>query len=65
MPKNTKFGIQELLPRIYSPNDNLTYHNLGAATLYTSITSNDQYQTGDALMGRINYNYNSRYYLSP
>ncbi|MCP1385060.1 SusC/RagA family TonB-linked outer membrane protein [Runella salmonicolor] len=48
----------------YSPSDNLTYHNLGAATLYPSISSNDQYQTGDALMGRINYNYNQRYYLT-
>lgn len=48
----------------YSPSDNLSYHNLGAATLYTGVNSNDQYQTGDALMGRINYNYNSRYYLT-
>lgn len=48
----------------YSPSDNLTYHNLGAATLYPSISSNDQYQTGDALMGRINYNFNQRYYLT-
>ncbi|WP_298362159.1 TonB-dependent receptor [Runella sp.] len=48
----------------YSPNDNLTYHNLAAATLYPSISSNDQYQTGDALMGRVNYNYNQRYYLT-
>lgn len=48
----------------YSPNDNLTYHNLAAATLYPSISSNDQYQTGDALMGRINYNFNQRYYLT-
>jgi TonB-linked SusC/RagA family outer membrane protein len=48
----------------YSPSDNLTYHNLAAATLYPSISSNDQYQTGDALMGRVNYNYNQRYYLT-
>ncbi|NBB22513.1 SusC/RagA family TonB-linked outer membrane protein [Runella sp. CRIBMP] len=48
----------------YSPSDNLTYHNLAAATLYPSISSNDQYQTGDALMGRINYNFNQRYYLT-
>jgi TonB-dependent starch-binding outer membrane protein SusC len=48
----------------YSPSDNLTYHNLGAATLYPSISSNDQYQTGDALMGRVNYNFNQRYYLT-
>lgn len=56
---NTRIGAEN-----YSPNDNLSYHNLGAATLYTSVTTNDQYQTGDALMGRINYNYNSRYYIT-
>jgi len=48
----------------YSPSDNLTYHSVQAATLYPSITSNDIYFTGQALMGRINYNYNSRYFLT-
>lgn len=48
----------------YSPADNLGYHNIAAATLFPSITSNDQYQTGDALMGRLNYNYDSKYYLT-
>ena len=48
----------------YSPGDNLLYHNVGAATLFPSITSNDTYFTGDALMGRINYNFNSRYFLT-
>jgi TonB-dependent starch-binding outer membrane protein SusC len=48
----------------YSPSDNLTFHNVAAATLYPSITSNDVYYTGEALMGRMNYNYNSRYFLT-
>ena len=48
----------------YSPGDNLLYHNVGAATLFPSITSNDTYFTGDALMGRISYNFNSRYFLT-
>jgi TonB-dependent starch-binding outer membrane protein SusC len=56
---NSRVGAEN-----YSPTDNLSYHNLGAATLYTSVTSNDQYQTGDALMGRINYNFDSRYYIT-
>ncbi len=48
----------------YSPSDNLLYHNVAAATLYPSITSNDVYYTGEALMGRINYNFNSKYFLT-
>ena len=48
----------------FSPSDNLSFHNIAAATLYPSITSNDQYQTGDALMGRLNYNFAQRYYLT-
>ncbi len=48
----------------YSPSDNLIYHAVQAATLYPSITSNDVYFTGQALMGRINYNFNSRYFLT-
>lgn len=48
----------------YSPSDNLIYHSVQAATLYPSITSNDVYFTGQALMGRINYNYNSKYFLT-
>lgn len=48
----------------YSPSDNLTFHAVQAATLYPSITSNDVYFTGQALMGRINYNFNSRYFLT-
>ena len=48
----------------FSPSDNLTYHNVSAATLFPSITSNDTYYTGDALMGRINYNYSQKYFLT-
>lgn len=48
----------------FSPNDNLSYNNIGAGTLPPIISSNDQYATGDALMGRINYSYNDRYLLT-
>ena len=34
------------------------------ATLPPVVNSNDQYETGDALMGRITYNYNQRYLLT-
>jgi len=48
----------------FSPSDNLNFHNIAAATLFPSITSNDVYFTGDALMGRINYNFSNRYFLT-
>jgi TonB-linked SusC/RagA family outer membrane protein len=47
----------------FSPNANLGYHNLGGAAITTTITD-DQYATGDALMGRIAYNYDQRYFLT-
>jgi hypothetical protein len=28
------------------------------------VNSDDQYETGDALMGRVNYNYNQRYFFT-
>jgi TonB-dependent starch-binding outer membrane protein SusC len=48
----------------FSPSDNLGFHNVAAATLFPSVTSNDVYFTGDALMGRINYNFNYKYFLT-
>lgn len=48
----------------FAPNDNLGYNAIQAGTLAPIVSSDDQYETGDALMGRINYNYNQRYYLT-
>ncbi len=48
----------------FAPNDNLGYNNIGAATLPPVVGSDDQYSTADALMGRLNYNFNKRYYLT-
>lgn len=48
----------------FSPSDNLTFHNVAAATLFPSITSNDIYYTGNALMGRMNYNFSNKYFLT-
>ncbi len=56
---NTLVHAENLLP-----NGNLGYNSLQSATVAPIISSDDQYATGDALMGRINYNYNQRYYLT-
>jgi TonB-dependent starch-binding outer membrane protein SusC len=47
-----------------APNGNLGYNSVQSATLPPVVSSDDQYSTGDALMGRINYNYNQRYFLT-
>ncbi len=47
----------------FSPNDVLGYHNIGAGT-FPVISSNDTYETGDALMGRLFYSYKNRYMLT-
>ena len=47
----------------FDPNDNLGYHNMGAGILPV-ISSNDQYSTGDALMGRVNYSYKDKYLIT-
>ncbi|MCX6207682.1 MAG: SusC/RagA family TonB-linked outer membrane protein [Bacteroidetes bacterium] len=48
----------------FAPNDNLSFNSIQSATLPFIASSDDQYETGDALMGRVNYNYNQRYYLT-
>lgn len=48
----------------FAPNDNLSYNSIQSGTLPAVVSSDDQYETGDALMGRINYNYNQRYFLT-
>jgi TonB-linked SusC/RagA family outer membrane protein len=47
----------------FDPNDNLSYHNIGAG-IKPTISSNDQRSTGDALMGRLNYAFKDRYLLT-
>jgi TonB-linked SusC/RagA family outer membrane protein len=48
----------------YLPNDNLGFNAIQAARLVTLVTTNDQYATGDAIMGRINYGYDDKYLLT-
>ena len=47
----------------YSPNDNLGWSGVQAASI-KNFSANDQYQTGDALMGRVNYGYDDKYLLT-
>lgn len=47
----------------YSPNDVLGYHRVQAASV-TTLTSNDTYQTGDALMARLFYSYQNKYMIT-
>jgi len=47
----------------FDPNDKLSYHNIGAG-IKPVISSDDQYSTGDALMGRLNYTFKKRYLLT-
>ena len=48
----------------FAPSDNLGWDGIQFATLPPIIGSDDQYETGDALMGRVAYNYNQRYFLT-
>ena len=47
----------------YSPNDNLGWSGIQSASI-KNFSANDQYQTGDALMGRVNYAYDDKYLLT-
>ncbi|MCE7054515.1 SusC/RagA family TonB-linked outer membrane protein [Algoriphagus sp. AGSA1] len=44
----------------FEPHDRLGYHNIGGG-VNPIISSNDQYSTGDALMGRLIYSYDGKY----
>ncbi|HVI45152.1 MAG TPA: SusC/RagA family TonB-linked outer membrane protein [Chitinophaga sp.] len=56
---------ESITGRDFSPTDALGFHNMGAANpLKTTISSNDQHSTGDALMARVFYSYNNKYMLT-
>jgi TonB-linked SusC/RagA family outer membrane protein len=48
----------------FQPNDVLGYHRMQAATEDIEISSNDTYETADALMARLNYIYKGKYALT-
>ena len=47
----------------FDPNDNLSYHNIGSG-INAQISSEDEVQTGDAFMSRLNYAFKERYLLT-
>lgn len=47
----------------FDPNDDLGYHYMKGGILPT-ISSNDEYRTGDALMARLFYSYDNRYMIT-
>ena len=49
--------------KLYSPSDILGFHNIGAGTA-PSVSSEDTYKTGDALMGRLFYSFKDKYMLT-
>lgn len=49
--------------RYFSPNDVLGYHDMTTGTLPV-LSTNDDVQTADALMARLNYGYKNRYLLT-
>ncbi|MBY5956877.1 SusC/RagA family TonB-linked outer membrane protein [Membranicola marinus] len=48
----------------FQPSDILGYHQIGAATQDVEIGSTDNYETGTALMARLNYSFASRYMIT-
>jgi TonB-linked SusC/RagA family outer membrane protein len=48
----------------FAPNDNLSFNALQSATVISRIRSEDSYTTRDAMMLRLAYNYNQRYFLT-
>ncbi|MBI1692444.1 MAG: TonB-dependent receptor plug domain, partial [Bacteroidetes bacterium] len=48
----------------FAPNDNLGFSSLQSATLAPVVATDDQYATGDAIMGRLNYNYDQKYFFT-
>ncbi|GAA5221600.1 TonB-dependent receptor [Membranihabitans marinus] len=48
----------------FLPSDVLGYNQIGAATQDVEITSDDGYETGDALMARLNYVFMDRYMVT-
>jgi len=47
----------------FDPSDQLGYHNIGAGES-TTVSSSDQYSTGDALMARLHYGLMDRYLIT-
>ncbi|MDR1865987.1 MAG: SusC/RagA family TonB-linked outer membrane protein [Bacteroidales bacterium] len=56
---------EKITARDFSPTDALGYHYVNVANMQlSSISSDDTHSTGDALMARLFYSYDSRYMLT-
>lgn len=58
-----QYWSNDMIGTDFNPSDVLSYHNMGSA-LNQSISSDDQYSTGAALMARAFYAYKDRYMLT-
>lgn len=54
---------QKMVSKQFSPSDVLGWHRMEAGTVPLN-SSDDQYQTGDALMGRLFYSFRNKYMLT-
>lgn len=61
--EKTRINSDGMDNRTFSPNDILGYHDMSTGTL-PELVSNDQVQTADALMARLNYGFRNRYLLT-
>lgn len=61
--EKNRFNSDEMDNRSFSPNDVLGYHDMSTGNLPV-LTTDDNVQTADALMARLNYGYNKKYLLT-
>lgn len=61
--EKNRFNSDGMDNRSFSPNDVLGYHDMSTGTLAV-LSTNDDVQTADALMARLNYGYNKKYLLT-
>lgn len=61
--EKNQFWNTKATAKQFSPNDILGFHNIGAGTVPT-VSSNDKYVTGNALMGRLFYSYKDKYMVT-
>ncbi|MDX9883286.1 MAG: TonB-dependent receptor [Prolixibacteraceae bacterium] len=61
--EKNRFDSDKMDNRYFSPNDVLGYHDMSTGTLPV-LASNDDVETADALMARLNYGLDSKYLLT-
>jgi TonB-dependent starch-binding outer membrane protein SusC len=65
MPKNSRVGGNYMSAQNFQPTDALGFHRMQAGTGTTfQIESNDEYETANALMGRVFYSLKDKYMLT-